>query len=371
MATLSTDTFTRANQSGWGTASDGESWSTTVDSPTLNIASNEGTCSTGTFSDSVMRIGSQTTADINFLMRCKVANGNAGPVWRYQDTNNYYRCVQEDGGTLFLQKRISGSNSTITTVNPSGFSTGSFFWIRVIASGTSIKVTWWLDGNSEPGTPNIDTTDSAITSAGGYGIGSVGYGGGANSFDSLTVTDNQSITTSTRTATAEASLLQKSTRTATSEAGLLQQSTRTGTSSASLLQKNTRTGTSNAALLQQLTRTGTSEVALLQKHTNSATAEASLLQKSTRTSVAEADLLQTNTRTSTANATLLQTNTRTGACSASLSNTRTAQCEVSLLQKSTRIATCNASLSASGSIPSTNAIVYVRSGKAIVYVRKD
>jgi hypothetical protein len=179
------------------------------------------------------------------------------------------------------------------------------------------------------------------------------------------------ITTSTRTATAEASLLQTSTRSATSNATFLQQLTRTGTSSASLLQKNTRTGTSEAALLQQLTRTATSEAALLQRHTNSATADASLLQKSTRTAVAEAALLQTNTRTSTVNAALLQTNTRTGACSASLIATRTALCEASLLQKSTRTAMCSASLSTTGSIPATNAILYVRSGKATLYVRKD
>lgn len=315
MTTLSVDTFIRANQSGWGTASGGESWSTVVDSPTLNISSNEGTCSTGAFSDSVMRIGSQTTADINFLMRTKVANGNAGPVWRYQDASNYYRCVQEDGGTLYLQKRVSGSNTTITTINPSGFSTSSFFWIRIIASGTSIKVTWWLDGNSEPGTPNIDTTDSAITSAGGYGIGSVGYGGGANSFDSLTVTDNASVTTNTRTSTANAALLQTSTRTATSEAALLRQNTRTSTSSASLLQKNTRTSTSEAALLQQLTRSSS--------------------------------------------------------CSASLITTRTAQCEASLLQRNTRTAACSASLSAVESAPATNATLYIRSGTALLYVRKD
>ena len=75
------------------------------------------------------------------------------------------------GGTnLVLMKYVNGKATGISTTNFT-WSTGSWYWIRFRANGTSLKVKAWLDGSSEPGAWNIDTTDSDIPGGGWTGVG--------------------------------------------------------------------------------------------------------------------------------------------------------------------------------------------------------
>ena len=188
MTTLATDTFIRADQSGWGTASDGDTY-TTSGTSTLAIASNEGTVTGGT--DEYMLIGSGTSAPVNVLVRCCTDTNaaNMGLVGRYASSTTLYRCFLHNQ-TLNLEKIVSGSGTSLATT---GFSYGAnqFCWIRLICQGTTISADCWVDGGSEPGSPQISVTDSAISAAGSYGMHALN-GSGTTKFDSLTVTDNGS-----------------------------------------------------------------------------------------------------------------------------------------------------------------------------------
>lgn len=193
MTTLASDTFVRANQSGWGTASDGDTYTHDGTAPcTLAISSNEGTCVGGGIGiGDYLLIGTGTSAPVNVLVRCATDTNaaNMGVVGRYQGS--------ETGYIAFLHNQTFNLDSVLTDTHTNlantAFSYGAnaFCWIRLICQGTTISASVWLDGNSEPGTPTLSVTNSTITAAGKYGPYSAN-GGGTSQFDHLTVTDNAS-----------------------------------------------------------------------------------------------------------------------------------------------------------------------------------
>jgi hypothetical protein len=165
------DTFLRANQSGFGTASDGESWSTTG-SGTLSIASNEGVC-VSTSSDTTTRLGSNTLADVD--VRCRVAvnlsNDVCGVEGRYSvSAGNVtaYKLVWFTG-TINLVKQVSGTN---TIVNSASFvmTPGTFYQFHLRIQGATITGNIYADGSNEPAGWMVSTTDSSISSAGGFAL---------------------------------------------------------------------------------------------------------------------------------------------------------------------------------------------------------
>ena len=193
MTTLASDTFTRANVSGsFGTSSDGNTYTygSTSAVSTTNLTGNEGTAAGG--NDLYALIGTGTTATINILVRCATdSNGvSIGVTAREAGgaaVGNNYRCYLL-GQTFYIDKDISGSYTTITSTGFS-YSANQYCWIRFICSGTSLTASVWLDGNSEPGSPTLSGTDSAISAAGRYGV-FFSSGGGTGYYDHLTVTDN-------------------------------------------------------------------------------------------------------------------------------------------------------------------------------------
>lgn len=49
-------------------------------------------------------------------------------------------------------------------------STATWYWIRARVNGSTIQARRWADGDAEPGTWDIDTTNTAIEDAGGLGF---------------------------------------------------------------------------------------------------------------------------------------------------------------------------------------------------------
>lgn len=192
MTTLSSDSFARTNASGFGTASDGEVWTRDAGIGVSNIVSNQGRIGPGG-NDSQFLIGSGTAPTVNCL--CRVKSGDLGNVaavlFRYSSqsgaNNNGYR-AGIFGSSLVIDKYINGVRSNIGTINV-GYAVGQEWWVRAIASGSSITATAWLDGTNEPA-PQLSVTDGSV-STGQYGI-SVHMANDFTYFDSLTITDNQS-----------------------------------------------------------------------------------------------------------------------------------------------------------------------------------
>lgn len=220
MTTLATDTMIRANQSGLGTASDGVNvWAAITNSATANIVNNEASISNCISGFPSIFLGSQTTADINILVRIQQVNSTLdgfGPCFRCIDANNMYfiALYSGDNGLLFA-KLTSGSYSFIQAGNFT-FSTGVYYWIRTVMSGNHLQARVWQDGNSEPSTWTIDTTDTTYTTAGQFGMSCNTFQTSSDTvlFDHITVTDNS--TSSTRTIQSSAVLQSTLSRTLTS-----------------------------------------------------------------------------------------------------------------------------------------------------------
>jgi len=172
LAIIGSDSFSRADQSGWGNASDGQTWSQVQGAGTLAIASNEGTFTGQIATDEVMVLGSTSQADTDCLVRFKVTNsGNdvPGVVFRSNGSNTFYR-VRNNSGTLGIRRINAGSSTTVGVDTAVAMSAGTFYWIRGKIVGSTIYATMWADGGSEPA-PQITVTDGTpISTAGRFGI---------------------------------------------------------------------------------------------------------------------------------------------------------------------------------------------------------
>lgn len=194
MTVLSTDTCQRADQSGLGTASDGETY-TINGTFTSSISGNEATIKGSSGFTSAL-LGTQTTADINFLVRVTQNNSfndGIGPQWRSDATgaNCYFVALYQ--GTFLFAKLVSGGFTQIIYANVSD-TINTFYWIRVSMTGSHLQARIWQDGTSEPGTWTLDTTDTTFSAAGRYGMSFNTFAAGSDTvqFDHITVTDNTS-----------------------------------------------------------------------------------------------------------------------------------------------------------------------------------
>lgn len=198
MTTLAQDSFFRANQVGWGRASDNTNvWESPIGPGTASIASNEGTMvGTGGGGDVHMVLGALTPTNINMLIRTKTTNASGdlnGFLWRWTTAaSNGYRCGFFGGTTFNVDKYTSGSRANIASFSFL-YSSNSFYWIRLIhTSGGTLQIRVWADGSSEPGTWNLNTTETTYAS-GNFGTSTFVSSVDTISFDSFTVTDNQTL----------------------------------------------------------------------------------------------------------------------------------------------------------------------------------
>lgn len=102
------------------------------------------------------------------------ANMRSGPAFRGKDaaTNECYVMMMRASNTMRLSYISGTSETTKSTQTISTYSTGTHYHIKAYANGTALKGKYWADGDSEPGTWTIDTTDSTLdntnTLVGGY-----------------------------------------------------------------------------------------------------------------------------------------------------------------------------------------------------------
>ncbi|HET8911206.1 MAG TPA: hypothetical protein VFN23_07075 [Ktedonobacteraceae bacterium] len=189
------DTFTRANQSGWSPASDGETWFQVAGTDTLSISSNEGvvTSNASTASNRLL-LGVGSITDAEGLCRIIIGDtsgDSAGILLRSDSTGaNHYLARYTPGSTttLSIDKRIAGTLSNLLTP-AAGFTyaAGSHLWIRFRVQGTTLYIRAWLDGSSEPATWNGSVTDSSLAS-GRSGLYASGNPTTGPQFDSFSVT---------------------------------------------------------------------------------------------------------------------------------------------------------------------------------------
>ena len=96
-------------------------------------------------------------------------NGSVGFDFKYIDSGNKYIARIKSDGTLCFEKVVGGTWSQITCVNK-GITTNNWYTIKVqvdISNGiNTVKMKVWAQGSAEPGSWDINTTDSSLTAGG-------------------------------------------------------------------------------------------------------------------------------------------------------------------------------------------------------------
>ncbi len=160
--TIAQDTFQRANQTHWGTASDGHTWAADANTQAaFSIATNQGQIANGnTYYNAVL---GSTANNVEVLLSGSISsftNANMGAVLRWKDTNNWYKAYLS-GSSLVIQAKING---TYRTVSSTAFTAtaGKSYTIRFRAVGSGLYAKAWATGTAEPATWMTTGTDTSL-----------------------------------------------------------------------------------------------------------------------------------------------------------------------------------------------------------------
>jgi streptogramin lyase len=112
--TLAKDTFQRANQTHWGTASNGQTWGGDANTASVfSIVNNSGQVSNTTTTYSAILGPVATNAEVMFSgSMSNYTNNNLGAVLRWTDSNNWYK-TYINGTTLVVQKKVACATTII------------------------------------------------------------------------------------------------------------------------------------------------------------------------------------------------------------------------------------------------------------------
>lgn len=164
---VASDTFHRANQSGWGTSTSGDAWSNQTS--VYAISSNVGTSHDAGGNHSLLGTTTLTDVDITATINQEDDGNFMAILWRHVDANNTY-ILGRFGGVLYFSKYVAGVKTDLVTPDVSSIPVTNDASYRVQMIGTAINVKYWDAANSEPYTWLISTTDSSLSSAGRFGL---------------------------------------------------------------------------------------------------------------------------------------------------------------------------------------------------------
>ena len=164
-APVGTDSFQRANQALWGTASDGQVWGGDANTQgVFSIKGNAGVVS-NTAGNSYSAVLGPAVSNAEVVATGSMSafsNSNLGTVLRWTDGNNWYKAFI-DGANLVVQKKVAGSTTVLATA-PFAAAAGTAYTIHFRVMGSTLTANAWAASGSEPSGWMITTTDTALTS---------------------------------------------------------------------------------------------------------------------------------------------------------------------------------------------------------------
>jgi len=185
----SSDTFNRGNQSGWGTASDGESYTFSGHAATEAISGHEGVISATSGSDTHAQLGSSTLTDQQ--LQCRIAVNNSGDVagiearFSAASGSTCYKLVWYSGD-IHLNKSNAGVNTVLTQYGGFTMTPGTFYQFKLLVVGTVLYGKVWADSGSEPTDWMLQASDSSIAS-GGFALLANSNSGSGVEFDHFVI----------------------------------------------------------------------------------------------------------------------------------------------------------------------------------------
>jgi hypothetical protein len=163
---LAKDTFQRAAQTFWGTASDGRAWAGDANSiEVFSIATGAGQIdhAQGTFNAVLGPLNTNAEVLISASVNHFAAGGkvNVGAVLRWTDANNWYKALF-DGTNLQILSRVNGV-STVLASMPFKAADGQAYNLRFRVMGANLFMRAWQSGQPEPATWMLTVADTALT----------------------------------------------------------------------------------------------------------------------------------------------------------------------------------------------------------------
>src|SRR6266700_3421753 len=161
---LGTDTFQRANQALWGTASDSQTWGGDANSvSSFSIASNAGLVKNTTTSYSAVLGNSASNEEVTIKGSISsFSSNNFGAVVRWTSGNSWYKAYL-DGTNLIVQSKVNGTATIIKTVAFAA-TAGTSYSIHFRVVGTTLTANAWASSGSEPSGWMASITDSSLPS---------------------------------------------------------------------------------------------------------------------------------------------------------------------------------------------------------------
>lgn len=168
---LARDTFQRAAQVLWGTASDGRQWMGDANSiEVFSIAGNAGQVDHGQGTFNALLGPMITNAEIvfsgtvNHFAQGKV---NMGAVLRWTDDHNWYKALS-DGSKLEILKRVKGTATQLGSI-PFSAQEGVPYTLRFRVLGAALFVKAWQSNQPEPPGWTLRATDTSAGLTTGFG----------------------------------------------------------------------------------------------------------------------------------------------------------------------------------------------------------
>lgn len=163
---LGKDTFQRAAQVFWGTASDGRMWGGDANSiEVFSIVKGAGQIdhAQGAFNAVLGTLNTNAEALVSGSVNQFVAGGkvNMGAVLRWKDTNNWYKALI-DGTNLQILSRVNGVTTSLALV-PFPAKGGVIYTLRFRAMGANLFARAWQSGQPEPATWMLTVANTALT----------------------------------------------------------------------------------------------------------------------------------------------------------------------------------------------------------------
>jgi hypothetical protein len=161
---LGTDTFQRANQLHWGTASDGQSWSGDANSASgFSISSNAGLVNGSNGNKSYSAVLGPPAANAEVFAASSASafgHGTFGDALRWTDASNGYKAYV-DGSKLIIQKTVGGIATTLASRSFAAAARTSYT-IHFRAVGTTLTANVWPTSGAEPSGWMLTATDGTL-----------------------------------------------------------------------------------------------------------------------------------------------------------------------------------------------------------------
>lgn len=204
------DTFTRTTSNGWGTADTGQSWSATGNAPDFAVGSGYGSVSQPSTGIAHLTTISAPSADVDLyadVATSTLATGGSlygGPLARAVDNSNWYMVRLEfttsSAIILSLRKRINDAETELAAVTtPLTNVAGTFYRVRFQVFGSALKARIWTAAGVEPGSWDVQVSDTSLTAAASVGTRSFSDPANTNvspqlQFDNFQVVNPQTFT---------------------------------------------------------------------------------------------------------------------------------------------------------------------------------